>query len=99
MHLPIPTLFELQPPLRQNDSLRSSSFTDKAISTYTGRSYVVLRTPVHAEGRSAQLTLTTMQPRQSIQVLSVVNASLSDFDQKNGLWLTADQATLLALGP
>ncbi len=48
--------------------------------------------------RSAKFTLTTTQPRESIQVVSAVDGSLSAFDQKNGLWLTAGQGVLLALG-
>ncbi len=48
--------------------------------------------------RSARFTLTTTQPCESIQVVSAVDGSLSGFDQKNGLWLTAGQGALLALG-
>jgi hypothetical protein len=48
--------------------------------------------------RSAKFTLTTKEPRQVIQIVSAVDGSLSTFDQKNGLWLTAGQGVLLALG-
>ena len=48
--------------------------------------------------RSAKFTLTTAQPRDGIQIVSAVDGSLSAFDQKNGLWLTAGQGALLALG-
>jgi hypothetical protein len=48
--------------------------------------------------RSAKFTLATTQPRASIQVVSAVDGSSSGFDQKNGLWLTAGQGVLLALG-
>ena len=48
--------------------------------------------------RSAKFTLTTRQPCAAIKVVSAVDGSLSDFDQKNGLWLTAGQGVLLALG-
>jgi hypothetical protein len=48
--------------------------------------------------RSAKFTLTTAQPWESIKIVSAVDGSLSAFDQKNGLWLTAGQGVLLALG-
>ena len=48
--------------------------------------------------RSALFTLTTRQPHASIKIVSAVDGSLSDFDQKNGLWLVAGQGALLALG-
>jgi frataxin-like iron-binding protein CyaY len=48
--------------------------------------------------RSAKFTLATHPPRKSIQIISAVDGSLSAFDQKNGLWLTAGQGVLLALG-
>ncbi len=47
--------------------------------------------------QSAKFTLTTAQPSDSIQMVSPVDGSLSAFDQKNGLWLTAGQGALLAL--
>ena len=48
--------------------------------------------------RSAKFTITTTQPRDSIRVVSAVDGTLSGFDQKDGLWLTAGQGVLLALG-
>jgi hypothetical protein len=48
--------------------------------------------------RSAPFTLTATQPRDSIKIVSAVDGSLSDFDQKNGLWLTAGRGALLILG-
>jgi hypothetical protein len=48
--------------------------------------------------RSAKFTLTTRQPSDAIKIVSAVDGSLSAFDQKNGLWLTAGQGVLLALG-
>jgi hypothetical protein len=48
--------------------------------------------------QSAKFTLTTTQPRASMQIVSAVDGSLSAFDAKNGLWLTAGQGVLLALG-
>ena len=48
--------------------------------------------------KSAKFTLTTAQPCDSIKIVSAVDGSLADFDQKNGLWLTAGQGVLLVLG-
>jgi hypothetical protein len=48
--------------------------------------------------RSAKFTLTTRQPDASIEVVSAVDGSRSAFDPKAGLWLTAGQGVLLALG-
>ncbi len=48
--------------------------------------------------RSAKFTLATRQPRDAIKIVSAVDGTLSAFDQKNGLWLTAGQGVLLALG-
>ena len=48
--------------------------------------------------RSAEFTLTTTQSHDSIKIVSPVDGSLSPFDQKNGLWLTAGQGALLELG-
>jgi len=48
--------------------------------------------------RSAKFTITTTQPRDSNRVVSVVDGTLWGFDQKDGLWLTAGQGVLLALG-
>lgn len=48
--------------------------------------------------RSAPFTLKPRQPRNSIQIVSAVDGSLSAFDQKDGLWLVAGQGVLLALG-
>jgi len=48
--------------------------------------------------RSARFTFQTTQPRKTIQIVSSVDGSLSPFDQKDGLWLTAGQGALLALG-
>ena len=48
--------------------------------------------------RSAKFTLTTTQPCDSIRIVSAVDGSLSAFDQKKGLWLTAGQGVLLTLG-
>ncbi len=48
--------------------------------------------------RSAKFTLSTSQPRKSIQIVSAVDGALSAFDQKDGLWLTGGQGVLLALG-
>lgn len=48
--------------------------------------------------RSARFTLQAVPPRETVQVVSAVDGTLSAFDQKNGLWLTAGQGVLLALG-
>jgi hypothetical protein len=48
--------------------------------------------------RSAKFTLKTTQPCDSIKIVSAVDGSLSEFDQKGGLWLVAGQGALLALG-
>lgn len=48
--------------------------------------------------QSAKSTLTLCQPSSSIKMVSAVDGSLSAFDQKNGLWLTAGQGALLVLG-
>lgn len=47
--------------------------------------------------QSAKFALTIAHPRGPIRVVSAVDDSLSVFDQKNGLWLTAGQGALLAL--
>ncbi len=47
--------------------------------------------------RSACFTLKTTQPWDSIQIVSPVVGSLSAFNQKDGLWLTAGQGSLLRL--
>ncbi len=47
--------------------------------------------------QSAKFVLTLAHPRGPIRVVSAVDGSLSAFDQKNGLWLTAGQGVLLAL--
>ena len=48
--------------------------------------------------RSAKFTFTTRQPRDSVRLVSAVDGSLSAFAAKDGLWLTAGQGVLLALG-
>ena len=48
--------------------------------------------------RSALFTIKTRQPCDAIRIVSAVDGSLSDFDQKGGLWLVAGQGALLALG-
>jgi hypothetical protein len=48
--------------------------------------------------RSAKFTLTLQQPRADIKIVSAADGSLVSFDQKAGLWLTAGQGVLLALG-
>lgn len=47
--------------------------------------------------QSAKFALTITHPRGAISVVSAADGSLSAFDQKNGLWLTAGQGVLLAL--
>jgi len=47
--------------------------------------------------QSAKFALAITHPRGAISVVSAVDGSLSAFDQKNGLWLTAGQGVLLAL--
>ena len=47
---------------------------------------------------SAPFTLKTKIPGQSLGVVSAVDGSVSAFDSKAGLWLTAGQGVLLALG-
>ncbi len=49
--------------------------------------------------KSANFHLKTKQPDQSLSVVSVMDGSLSPFDQKAGCWLTAGHGTLLALEP
>ena len=48
---------------------------------------------------SAKFNLTTIQPGESIKIVSAMDRSLSAFDTKAGLWLTAGQGALLKLGP
>jgi hypothetical protein len=48
--------------------------------------------------RSAKFILTLRQSCDAIKVVSAVDGSLSAFDPKAGLWLTAGQGALLALG-
>jgi hypothetical protein len=48
--------------------------------------------------RSAKFTLTLRQPCDAIKIVSAADGSLSSFDQKAGLWLTAGQGVLMALG-
>ena len=48
--------------------------------------------------RSAKFTLKTLQPHESVEILSAVDGSLSPLDQKVGLWLVAGQGALLRLG-
>jgi hypothetical protein len=38
------------------------------------------------------------EPRKPIKIVSAEDGFASDFDQKKGLWLTAGQGVLLALG-
>jgi hypothetical protein len=48
--------------------------------------------------RSTRFLLKTIQPQDSIQIVSAVDGSLSPLDQKAGLWLVAGQGALLKLG-
>jgi hypothetical protein len=48
--------------------------------------------------RSAKFTLKMREARNSIQMVSAVDGSLSAFGQADGLWLVAGQGVLLALG-
>ena len=48
--------------------------------------------------RSARFTFQAASPRETVQVISAGDGSRSDYDLKNGLWLTAGQGALLALG-
>lgn len=48
--------------------------------------------------RSARFTFQAASPRKTVQVISAGDGSRSDYDLKNGLWLTAGQGALLALG-
>lgn len=48
--------------------------------------------------RSAKFLLKTTPMRETIQIVSAVDGSLSTFDQKAGLWLVAGQGALLKLG-
>lgn len=47
--------------------------------------------------KSANFTLKTRGVSPSVQIVSAMDRSLSPFDQKNGLWLTAGQGVLLIL--
>ncbi len=82
----------------------------KLVGAVTAPTPVMVGEFVHANGdeylmvvnlsveRSAKFSLKTTQPRNSIQIVSAVDGSLSDFDQKAGLWLVAGQGALLKLG-
>ncbi len=62
----------------------------------SGQSYVMV-VNLSLE-RSGHFTLQTKVSDQPIQIISAMDGSLSPYDNKNGVWLTAGQGVLLLVG-
>lgn len=61
-----------------------------------GRAYVMV---VNSSlEKTVQFRLKTTRPEQPIYSVSAIDGSFSSYNQKDGLWLTAGQGVLLALG-